>query len=289
MTTAGVIGLGVIGSGVAICLARAGLLTAVYDVREEATGALLADIEKESANPPLIVTTPRELAQKCDVILIAVVDAAQTLAVLHGPDGIIAAARRVHVVLLATVSLQDLAQIQSVADAAGVSLIDCGVTGGPAARRNGLVCLVGAEDRQLAAVMPVLNGFAKSVAHMGGPGKGMAAKIARNVVVYGSMRAGYEGVALARAAGVDVRQLIRVIEESAESVGGPMALMARPANPLTDPDEAMFRESVRLLLHKDIDAALDLAKSLNIELPLAALAQKTERATTGLELYESAK
>src|SRR3546814_7056067 len=80
---------------------------------------------------------------------------------------------------------------------------------------------------------------------MGGPNAGMAAKIARNVVVFGCLRAGYEGAALARAAGVDVQQLVRVIENSSDGVGGPMMLMGRPADPETDPEEAKLREYVR--------------------------------------------
>jgi 3-hydroxyisobutyrate dehydrogenase len=276
MATAGVIGLGAIGSGVALCLARAGLLTAVYDIRPTASEGL--------EGVPAVTATPLELARQCDVVLIAVVSAQQTIDVLTGSSGILAAARpSMNIVLLATVSLTDLHQIRAITDEAGVGLIDCGVTGGQTARSNGLVCLVGATPERLAAVKRVLDGFAKSVAHMGGPDTGMAAKIARNVVVYGCMRAGFEGARLARAAGVSIPQLVQVIEDSAQGVGGPMMLMGRPGDPMTDPAEAQLREYVRGLLHKDLDAALDLGRTLNIPLPLAELTLLTERETTGLE------
>ncbi len=65
MVKAGVIGLGVIGGGVALCLARAGLLGAVYDVRSEAANGL-------DAVPPNS-DSPRDVARQCDVVLIAVV------------------------------------------------------------------------------------------------------------------------------------------------------------------------------------------------------------------------
>src|SRR3546814_16315146 len=90
-----------------------------------------------------------------------------------------------------------------------------------------------------------LVGFGKSVDLMGGPNAGMAAKIARNVGVCGCLGAGYEGAALARAAGVDVQQLVRVIENSSDGVGGPMMLMGRPADPETDPEEAKHRERTK--------------------------------------------
>jgi 3-hydroxyisobutyrate dehydrogenase len=276
MTKAGVIGLGVIGSGVALCLARAGMLHAVYDVRKDASDGL--------EGVPPVEGTPRELAAKCDVIIVAVVSADQTIAVLSGPDGILAEARPdLNIVLVATVSLESLKAIRAMTDKAGVGLIDCGVTGGQKARENGLVCLVGAEPDQLAAVKPVLDGFAKSVAHMGGPNAGMAAKIARNVIVYGCLRAGYEGASLARAAGVNVLQLAQVIEDSTDGVGGPMMLMGRPGDPLTDPDETNLREYVLSLMRKDLDAALDLGKSVHVALPLVELTQNTGRETTGLK------
>jgi len=272
---AGVIGLGAIGGGVAICLARSGHLAAVYDVRPEAA--------KDLPGVPPVAASPRELARQVDVVLIAVVSARQTVDVLSGPNGVLTAARPgLNVVLLSTVSLKDLREIRALTDAAGVGLVDSGVTGGPKARENGLICLVGGQDSVLAEVRPVLEGFARSVAHMGGPGAGMAAKIARNVIVYGCLRAGYEAAVLCRGAGVSVADLAKVIEQSADAVGGPFMLMARPADPLSDGAEAQVRESVRGLMIKDLEAAQELASTLGIVLPLVALTLSTDRAVVGL-------
>jgi 3-hydroxyisobutyrate dehydrogenase len=276
MTKAGVIGLGHIGSGVALCLARAGQLGAVYDVRSDAAADL--------PGVPALSQSPADVARTCDVVIIAVVSAQQTLDVLNGPQGILAVARPdLDIVLVATVAIDDLKHIRAITDAAGVGLIDCGVTGGQKARENGLVCLVGGEAARVARVKPVLEGFAKTVAVMGGPNAGMAAKIARNTVVFGCLRAGYEGAALARAAGVDVGQLTQVIEDSSEGVGGPMMLMGRPGDPLNDAEEAKLREYVRALMVKDLDAALDLGRSLGVALPLIELAKQTDRQVVGQE------
>ncbi len=130
MAKAGVIGLGVIGSGVALCLARAGMLAAVYDVRKNAADEL--------EGVPPVISSPRELAEKSDVVIIAVVSAEQTLDVLNGPDGVLAAARPdLNIVLVATVSLEALQKIRALTDAAGVGLVDCGVTGGQAGEESG--------------------------------------------------------------------------------------------------------------------------------------------------------
>ena len=275
MSKAGVIGLGTIGAGVATCLARSGQLAAVYDVRANS-------IDDIPGCPPLSAS-PKALAEAVDTVLIAVVSAEQTIDVLSGPEGVLAAARPgLNVVLLATVSLTALGEIRKLTDAAGVGLIDSGVSGGQRARENGLVCLVGGSDEAVAAVKPVLDGFALSVAHMGPAGAGMAAKIARNVVVYGCLRAGYEAAVLCRNAGVDVMQLSKVIEDSSGGVGGPMMLMSR-TDPLADPKEAGIREYTRGLMIKDLEAALDLGRTFGIKLPLAELAIATDQAVVGME------
>lgn len=274
MGIAGVIGLGQIGAGVAICLARSGQLAAVYDVRPDAADTL-------DGVPP-VVASPAELARQADVVIIAVVNAKQTVDVLSGPDGVLSQARPgMSIVLVATVSIEDLNEIRALTDAAGVDLIDSGVTGGPKSRENGLVCLVGGSDEGVARVRPVLDGFAKLVAHMGGPGAGMAAKIARNVIVFGGLRAGYEAAILCRNAGVDVRQLSEVIEASSDSVGGPLMLAVRD-DPAASAQEAAIREYTRALMVKDLDAAIDLARSYGIVLPLVELARRTDQAVVGL-------
>lgn len=274
MRETGVIGLGHIGSGVALCLARTGQLGATYDIRPDAADGL--------EGVPAVVATPAELAKQVDVVIIAVVSAKQTIEVLTGPNGVLSQARPgLSIVLVATVSIDDLREIRALTDAVGVDLVDCGVTGGPKARENGLVCLVGGEDAAVAKVKPVLDGFAKLVAHMGPPGAGMAAKIARNVIVFGCLRAGYEAAVLCRNAGVDIRQLSDAIDASSDSVGGPLMLMTRD-DPFTNPQEAGIREYTRALMIKDLDAAIDLAGSFGIELPLIELTKRTDQAVVGM-------
>ena len=275
MTTAGVIGLGQIGGGVALCLARAGLLQAVYDIRPDAG--------KDLRGQATIAGSPAELARKCDVIIVAVVSAEQTIDVLSGPDGVLAGAHpRSSVVLLATVGLGDLARIRAVTDTAGVPLIDCGVAGGPKSAENGIICLVGAEPEQLTRVRPVLDGFARYVAHMGGPGAGMAAKIVRNTIAVGCLRAGYEGAALAKAAGVDLAKIIQIIDDTADAGIGPLMLMGRPGDPSTDPAEARYRQSIHAQMVKDIQAALELGAMTEVGLPLLELTTKTSREVVGI-------
>jgi 3-hydroxyisobutyrate dehydrogenase len=264
MLKAGVIGLGVIGGGVSICLARTGQLEAVYDVRPDAADAL--------PGVPPVAASAAEVARRCDVILTAVIDAAQTTDVLTGPNGVLAQARPgLSIVILSTIAIDDLDAIRALTDAAGVALIDCGVTGGRHAANNGLVCLVGGAPEAVARVRPVLDGFAKLVVHMGPAGAGMVGKIARNVIVYEVWRAGYEGAKLAAAAGIDLVALADVIEASAEAVGGPAQWMRNP-RPEGDADEIALRQWALNMLSKDLHAGIDLGRKLKVPLPVAEIA-----------------
>lgn len=272
---AGVIGLGAIGGGVAICLARSGQLAAVYDVRPDAAERL--------DGVPAVSATPALVARDCDVVLIAVVDAKQTLSVLEGPDGILAEARPgLSVVLLSTVSLQDLTRLRDLMEASGVDLVDCGVTGGPAAAHNGLVCLAGGTDEAMSRVRPVLDGFAKDVFHMGGPGTGMAAKIARNTIVYNVWQAGAEAMRLAKASGVDITKLADAIESSSDNIAGPTIWMRRP-DPAADPAERRIREGMLVLMSKDLAAAVALGEMLDVPTPTSQLTSKIGRTMLGID------
>jgi 3-hydroxyisobutyrate dehydrogenase len=263
-----------IGSGVALCLARSGHLAAVYDIRPDAAEGL--------DGVPTVTASPAAVAEAVDVVIVAVVSAKQTLDVLSGPDGVLAKARPgLKIVLVATVALNDLVEIRKVTDAAGVALIDCGVTGGQKARENGLVCLVGGGDADVAAVRPVLEGFAKLVAVMGGPGAGMAAKIARNMIVFGCLRAGYEAAVMCRNTGVDIHRLSDAIDASSEGVGGPLMLMTRP-DPAASEQEAGLREYTRGLMIKDLDAAIAAAADFGFSVPLIELTKATDMAVVGL-------
>lgn len=269
----GVIGLGQIGHGVAICLARANALSAIYDVRPEAQGELGAVCQ--------MAVSPAEVASRSDIVIIAVVSSEQARDVLFGSGGLLASAARPRVLLMATISLEDFRNIRRQAGEGGITVTDCGVIGGAVAHLNGLICLVGADDDEMAAVRPALDVFAGNVIHVGPPGTGMAAKICRNVVVYGVWRTAYEAACLADAAGVDVRQLAAAIDASEQVVGGAAQWIKRP-DPAGDAAERALREQVLVFLNKDLSAAINLAGEFGLSLPMAELSRETGKSILGL-------
>jgi 3-hydroxyisobutyrate dehydrogenase-like beta-hydroxyacid dehydrogenase len=278
MKTGGVIGLGGIGGGVAQCLQRSGQFSAIYDVRTEAA--------ENVPGAPAMSASPRDLAAASDCVLIAVLNGAQTIAVLDGSDGVLAANKRGQmVILLSTISMTDLATSQKLCADAGVTLIDCGVTNGPKSGQNGLLCLAGGTDADLAAAKPIFDGFAGQVIHMGGPGAGMAAKIARNTTYFGCIRAGFEGAVIARNYGVDLGQLRQALSGDPNGGGGLEGALAMAVRPdaAGNEQETGVRNYFMNLMIKDLEVAIEEAAKFGARLPMVELIRDNALSTSGLE------
>src|SRR5947209_1315100 len=120
---AGVIGLGMIGGGVAVSLARRGRPPIVYDIRSDAADAL------EGVPGP--VASSAEVGRNADVVFVAVVDAEQARSVMHGDRGLLEGAHPgLVIVLLSTVAVPVVHELARAAAASGVDFLDCGVTPG---------------------------------------------------------------------------------------------------------------------------------------------------------------
>jgi 3-hydroxyisobutyrate dehydrogenase-like beta-hydroxyacid dehydrogenase len=112
---------------------------------------------------------------------------------------------------------------------------------------------------------------------MGPFGTGLAAKLARNLITYGSWLAAFEGQQLAEAAGIPLAQLAEVVKASDVHIGGASRLMFRPTvAPFTDQDDRGLVGAMQAgasLAHKDLRAALELAAALQVDLPLAEMTE----------------
>ncbi len=152
------------------------------------------------------------------------------------------------------------------------------MTGGPGAAATGeLVCMVGGDQPTIERAQPVFDAIGSVTLVMGPFGSGMAAKLARNLVQYGSWLAAYEAQVLAEAAGVELAKLASAIRTSDAKIGGASTLMFRPTvAPFTATDDVGLVEAMRqgsALAHKDLAAALELGRSLAVDLPLAAMTE----------------
>ncbi|GAA0431176.1 NAD(P)-binding domain-containing protein [Leifsonia naganoensis] len=256
---AGVIGLGMIGGGVAVSLAKTGNApTAVFDVRP--------GISDNLDGVPSQAASPAEVARQSDIVLLAVLNAAQAEEVIAGPRGLLEEAHDgLTVVLLSTVSIEAVRSLAALCADRGVAFLDAGVTGGSKAAENGLIVMVGGEDADVARALPVLDAFAKSVVHCGPLGAGMVAKLARNSLTYSIWAAVREATSIAAAGGVTRETLLEVLEQQ-DAGTEPYTLLRSQVAGNVVPDD--YAAQVNVLAEKDLSAAQEFAGSVGIPLPI---------------------
>lgn len=99
----------------------------------------------------------------------------------------------------------------AIAKSRQAALIDAAILHStPQTRAGNAVLLVGGADRDVDAVRGVLNGFARTVIHAGGPGEGQRLKLFSNALVHSMLALTAELAAHARSRGIDLDQLHEV-------------------------------------------------------------------------------
>jgi 3-hydroxyisobutyrate dehydrogenase len=166
-----------------------------------------------------------------------------------------------------------------------VAVLDAPVSGGVLGATQGrLAILVGGDAAALQRSRPVLERMGDLVVHVGPAGAGTAAKLARNLLHFVAFAAAGEALAIAEAAGIDLRTLGQVVRHTDAVTGGPGAIMWRDSTVAPDREDPWFGilDHVRRLGEKDLALAVELADRLDVATPLADLARTRLAAALGL-------
>ena len=204
------IGIGNMGLAMALRLRDAGQPVRVHDI-DLRRHALAAAAGAELADSPAAV------AAGCALLIVVVVDAAQTEAVLFGPAGAAAALPRGATVMLCpTIGPADVERLAARLAEAGLGCLDAPMSGGPARARDGSMSLMVAAPPALwAAHQRLLQHVAARLFHVGErPGDGARTKLVNNLLAATNLAAAAEAIALAQQLGLDGAQTLAVIEQS---------------------------------------------------------------------------
>jgi len=218
--------------------------------------------------------TPREVAEAADVLFTSVPDDAALEEVASGPDGILAALEAGKTwVDVSTVSPQASREIAGRAHAQGGRMLDAPVSGSvPQVQSGTLTIMVGGDEAAYRSIEPLLRVLG-TPNYVGENGQGLALKLAINISLAVQMLAFAEGLLLAERSGVERQRALEIMEAS--PIGSPM-LRARASIILDPPEEAWFDLG---FMRKDIELALETARTLQIPLPTAQRADEVlERA-----------
>ena len=201
--TVGVVGLGNMGGRIARRL---------VDGREDVVGFDL-DAARAADAGARAAGSLAEVASAADVVLLSLPDSPAIEAVIDAIEGDL---REGQVVVdLSTAAPASTIAIHERLAARGVAYVDAGISGGAAGAEAGtLTIMAGGEAEALDAVRPVLAHFAATVHHMGASGSGHVAKLINNFLNAVSLAATAEAMIAGRKAGLDLRQLLEVVNAS---------------------------------------------------------------------------
>jgi 3-hydroxyisobutyrate dehydrogenase-like beta-hydroxyacid dehydrogenase len=218
--------------------------------------------------------TPRQVAETVEVVITSLPDDAVLKEVATGPDGILAGLGEDRIWIdMSTVSPQASRELAARVRAQGAWMLDAPVSGSvPQVQAGTLTIMVGGDEGVYGRVEPLLSELG-TPNYIGDNGQGLALKLAINISLAVQMLAFAEGLLLAERSGIDRQRALDVMEAS--PIGSPM-LRARASIILDAPGEAWFDLG---FMHKDIELALEAARSLEIPLPTAERADEVlERA-----------
>lgn len=270
-STIGFIGLGVMGRSVCRNLAREGARRVIAFDRDPARVGVLTQEGAEAA------ASPGTLAARCELILLCLSDDTQVRAVCDGRDGLIANARPGTIIVDLGTTPVDLAENLAARGAArGLQVADAPMARGREAAREGrLSLMVGCERTLFPVIERSLAAAATDITWCGPPGSGQMAKIMNNMILFETVHALAEALAVARARGMDGARLFEcLMKGSADSY----ALRHHGVKSLLPDDYPSAAFPVTYAL-KDIGYALRLGEQAGIFLDgAAATRERLERA-----------
>jgi 3-hydroxyisobutyrate dehydrogenase len=209
-TRVALIGLGLMGSGMARRLLGAGFPLAVWNRNPERAKALAA----EGAH---VAATPRDAAARADVVLSMVADDAASRAVWLGDDGALAGATRGAVLVeCSTLTVGWIGQLFREVAARGCELLDAPVTGSkPHAASGELVFLVGGSAAALETARPALAAMSRAILHVGASGRGALLKLVNNFMCGVQAASLAEALALIERSGLDRAKSLELLTTGA--------------------------------------------------------------------------
>jgi 3-hydroxyisobutyrate dehydrogenase-like beta-hydroxyacid dehydrogenase len=217
MARIGMIGIGLMGHGIATNLQKHGHALALF----EHSGNQPLDALK--AGGAVGYSSPRELAAASDIVILVLNGSHQVEEVLTGAEGVLQGLRAGSLVIDCSTSLPaSTVRMAQAVQAAGSRFLDTPMTRTPKEAAEGrLNLLVGGDAALLDEARPILQCFAENISHVGPVGAGHSMKLLHNFVSLGTLALIAEAAACAQAYGVAPAAFVEVL---AKGGGGGTAL-----------------------------------------------------------------
>ena len=273
----GVIGLGMMGSRMAIRLLNTGHQISVYN-RDMLKAKPFAKISGVT-----ILKTPRDVALNCDFILICITDFDALKDVCFGKNGIVAAHRKQLIIAnSSTISPEQSKYCAERLRQKEIDLIGMPVMGGPAAAEKGeIVPIVSGPKAAFLKVKPIIDKLAKSVFYIGeDAGWANVVKLALNLNIALIAGALSEGIILVKAADIKPEIFIEILNATYFATG--LSRNKGPKMVKNDFEPSFYLKNML----KDLELTTSTSQSIGISLPLTSVAQQIYRTANNMGYSE---
>ncbi|MCF8144026.1 MAG: NAD(P)-dependent oxidoreductase [Deltaproteobacteria bacterium] len=259
----GWIGTGVMGTSMAGHLQKAGHTLSVFSRTRQKAEVL---IEKGAQ----WVDSPAEAAANADIVFTIVGFPEDVREVYLGEKGILSRDPACRIVVDMTSSQPSLAAtIFDAAEKKGIEALDAPVSGGDIGARDAkLAIMVGGKKETFLKVLPLFQLMGPTISYMGGPGSGQHTKACNQILVAGNMIGACEALLYASRQGLDMQQVIDIVEKGAAGSWSISNLGPRIVR--GDYGPGFFVEH----FIKDMAIALEESAAVGLALPGLALVQQ---------------
>jgi 2-hydroxy-3-oxopropionate reductase len=260
MTNIAFIGLGIMGSPMAVHLAEAGHDVVGYNRTRDKTRPL---VEAGGRAADSIADAVKD----ADVVAVMVPDSPDVQQVLAGEGGVFANAKPGALVIdFSSIRPDVTVELAKQATERGFRLLDAPVSGGQAGAVNAaLSIMVGGAAEDFAAAKPLFDVVGKTVVHVGPSGAGQTVKAANQLIVAVNIEALAEAVVFLEAYGVDTKAALEVL---GGGLAGSKVLEQKKENMLARSFEPGFRIELH---HKDLGIVTSAAREAGVVIPLGAV------------------
>jgi len=264
MKNIGLIGTGMLGTAVGIHLLESGFQVTAYNRTIEKT----ANLKNKGA---VIALSPKEVAEKSEIVITVVKDANAVKQVSFEKDGIIFGKHENLIVCdMSTISPIDSKIISKKFLDNSILMLDIPVMGGPnLAIKGELVMMVAGNKLAFEKCKEIFDIIANKVFFLGESGTAHAIKLAMNLQITMLALALSEGILLSKAAKIDPKVFLEILNSTYFKTG---MSENKAYKMIQDNFEATFTLEN---LKKDINTIFETARSYGLELPMTRVAKET--------------
>jgi 3-hydroxyisobutyrate dehydrogenase-like beta-hydroxyacid dehydrogenase len=250
----GYLGLGNMGQPMAGKLLDAGHELWVYDIREDAMRPLL---ERQARR----ATSPKQLADTCDTVIVALPTLEIFRRALSGTDGLLAGKGLKTLVNTCTVGGRFIREVETECAATGVTVVDAPISGGVGGAKAGtLAVMVSGNPAKVADLMPVFQSWGKTIVVAGDrPGSAQTMKLTNNMLCAVALVATSEAMTMSGKAGIPPDAMLEILNNGTGRNFATMHLFPEAILPRSFD----FGATIEILM-KDVDLAIAQGEELGV-------------------------